>query len=214
MNETMQKIPGIGDIPILGYLFKSKAAQKNRTELVVMITPEILREGSPGVTNALPKLGEPFMSPLDDKKSIAPPPPAFVPGTPISTTAPVTTVPTAALPAAGPVLGDCAEVRAGAVDHFGHRTAGHRRQSPDAAAGGHRASRTATAAPAETPAPATEAAPAADEGAPVKSEASVRDRRQRRDARLVATARDAGRLPPARGGSALKGNDAEPHGTR
>ena len=38
----MQKIPGIGDIPILGLLFRSKAAQKNQTELVVMITPEIL----------------------------------------------------------------------------------------------------------------------------------------------------------------------------
>jgi len=30
MTTTMQKIPGIGDIPILGLLFKSKAAQKNR----------------------------------------------------------------------------------------------------------------------------------------------------------------------------------------
>ena len=29
MNTSMQKIPGIGDIPILGLLFKSKAAQKN-----------------------------------------------------------------------------------------------------------------------------------------------------------------------------------------
>ena len=28
MQTTMQKIPGIGDIPILGYLFKSKAAQQ------------------------------------------------------------------------------------------------------------------------------------------------------------------------------------------
>ena len=41
MTSQMQKIPGIGDIPILGYLFKSKAAQKNQTELVVMITPQI-----------------------------------------------------------------------------------------------------------------------------------------------------------------------------
>ena len=42
MNSTLQKIPGIGDIPILGLLFKSKAAQKDQTELVVMITPQIL----------------------------------------------------------------------------------------------------------------------------------------------------------------------------
>jgi pilus assembly protein CpaC len=43
MQSTMQKIPGIGDIPILGYLFRSKVANKEQTELVVMITPEILR---------------------------------------------------------------------------------------------------------------------------------------------------------------------------
>jgi pilus assembly protein CpaC len=48
MNSTMQKIPGIGDIPILGQLFRSKAAQKNQTELVVMITPQIF--GGPGRT--------------------------------------------------------------------------------------------------------------------------------------------------------------------
>ena len=44
MNSTLQKIPGIGDIPILGLLFKSKAAKKDQTELVVMITPQILAE--------------------------------------------------------------------------------------------------------------------------------------------------------------------------
>ena len=50
VNTTMQKIPGIGDIPILGLLFQSKAAQKQQTELVVMITPEILPNNSTGVT--------------------------------------------------------------------------------------------------------------------------------------------------------------------
>src|SRR6185312_4156201 len=49
MQSTMQKVPGIGDIPIIGALFKSKASQKDQTELVVMITPEILPNNSPGV---------------------------------------------------------------------------------------------------------------------------------------------------------------------
>src|SRR5205823_8210241 len=31
MNKSMQKVPGIGDIPILGLLFRSEAAQKDRT---------------------------------------------------------------------------------------------------------------------------------------------------------------------------------------
>ena len=77
MTSTLQKIPGIGDIPILGYLFQSKAAQKNRTELVVMITPHLLQENSPGVTRDLPRMKEPYLSPLDDKEAIAPPPAAF-----------------------------------------------------------------------------------------------------------------------------------------
>ena len=77
MTSTMTKIPGIGDIPILGYLFRSKAAQKNRTELVVMITPVLLQEGSSGVTRELPRMKEPYLSPLNDKESIAPPPAAF-----------------------------------------------------------------------------------------------------------------------------------------
>ncbi len=67
MNNTitsqLSKIPGIGDIPILGYLFRSKAAQKNQTELVVMITPQILRRGSTGVSPKLPDLIEPYMPP-------------------------------------------------------------------------------------------------------------------------------------------------------
>ena len=76
MTNTMQKIPGIGDIPVLGLLFKSKASQKNRTELVVMITPEILRADSPGAASALPRMEEPYLSPLPQNKSIAPPPPS------------------------------------------------------------------------------------------------------------------------------------------
>jgi pilus assembly protein CpaC len=75
--QSMQKVAGIGDIPILGLLFKSKAAQKDQTELVVMITPEILAPNSPGVTNELPRQVEPYMPPPSAKKSFPAPPPAF-----------------------------------------------------------------------------------------------------------------------------------------
>ncbi len=83
MNNTltsqMQKIPGIGDIPILGLLFKSKAAQKNQTELVVMITPQILRRGSTGVSPKLPDLVEPYMPP---SSKTVPSPAPWNPGAP------------------------------------------------------------------------------------------------------------------------------------
>ena len=62
LTSTMSKIPGIGDIPILGLLFKSKAHQKNQTELVVMITPSILKRGSTGVSDGLPALTEPYLA--------------------------------------------------------------------------------------------------------------------------------------------------------
>jgi pilus assembly protein CpaC len=82
MNSTLAKIPGIGDIPILGLLFKSKAAQKNQTELVVMITPHILPRNSPGVTPNVPHLQEPFLPPPPARKGLETPSPAFVtPGT-------------------------------------------------------------------------------------------------------------------------------------
>ena len=79
VNSTLQKIPGIGDIPILGYLFKSKAAQKNQTELVVMITPQILPRNSNGVTSTLPRTPESYLPALPPKSTRDQPPPAFPP---------------------------------------------------------------------------------------------------------------------------------------
>ncbi|MGH9142902.1 MAG: type II and III secretion system protein family protein, partial [Vicinamibacterales bacterium] len=95
MNSTLQKIPGIGDIPILGLLFKSKAANKDQTELVVMITPQILPRNSTGVTNTLPRTPEPFLQPLPDKKTVEPLPPAFTPAR-SSAAMPITAAPAVA----------------------------------------------------------------------------------------------------------------------
>ena len=78
MQQTMQKVPGLGDIPILGYLFRSKASQRDQTELVVMITPEILPSNSPGVTPSLPQYPDTFLPPLSELKNPRPAPaPAF-----------------------------------------------------------------------------------------------------------------------------------------
>jgi pilus assembly protein CpaC len=79
MLQSLQKIPGLGDIPILGYLFRSKAAEKNQTELVVMITPEILPNDSRGVTPNLPRIPERFIDPLPERQTRPMPPPPFPP---------------------------------------------------------------------------------------------------------------------------------------
>jgi len=76
-TQQLRKVPGIGDIPILGHLFRSRAAQKNQTELVVMITPQILPRMSSGVTSELPRLNEPYLTPPATNKSFPTPPPAF-----------------------------------------------------------------------------------------------------------------------------------------
>jgi pilus assembly protein CpaC len=75
LNETLRRMPGLGDIPVLGYLFRSQAYQKNNTELVVMITPHIVRRDSPGVTPNLPGLVQPFLP--GTGRRTPPPPPAF-----------------------------------------------------------------------------------------------------------------------------------------
>jgi type IV pilus assembly protein PilQ len=40
------KVPLLGDIPVLGYLFKSKATVRNRRELIIFITPKIVEDTS------------------------------------------------------------------------------------------------------------------------------------------------------------------------
>ena len=44
-NHNVSKIPLLGDIPVLGYLFRNNQVINNKTELLVFITPKILAEG-------------------------------------------------------------------------------------------------------------------------------------------------------------------------
>lgn len=42
-NNSYEKMPGIADVPVLGALFKSNAFQRNETELVIIITPYLVK---------------------------------------------------------------------------------------------------------------------------------------------------------------------------
>jgi pilus assembly protein CpaC len=42
-NNSITKAPGAGDVPILGALFRSNAFQRNETELVIVITPYLVK---------------------------------------------------------------------------------------------------------------------------------------------------------------------------
>ena len=48
LTETVTKIPGLASIPILGNLFKTKETDRNNTELIVMVTPEVTMPLQPG----------------------------------------------------------------------------------------------------------------------------------------------------------------------
>jgi type IV pilus assembly protein PilQ len=45
-RETISKVPVLGDVPVLGYLFRSTVTVNNQAELLIFVTPKILREGA------------------------------------------------------------------------------------------------------------------------------------------------------------------------
>ncbi|HEY7191860.1 MAG TPA: type II and III secretion system protein family protein [Vicinamibacterales bacterium] len=48
-NTTdQQQLPWIGDVPVLGALFRSASYQKNETDLVIIVTPRLVRPARPG----------------------------------------------------------------------------------------------------------------------------------------------------------------------
>ncbi len=63
VRATASKVPWIGEVPVLGALFSSTQFQKRITELVIMITPEIVAPLDPDEVPPLP--GEGFMDPDD-----------------------------------------------------------------------------------------------------------------------------------------------------
>ena len=41
---TESKIPLLGDIPLLGWLFKTKRTTRDKTNLLIMLTPRIIKD--------------------------------------------------------------------------------------------------------------------------------------------------------------------------
>jgi Flp pilus assembly secretin CpaC len=80
-STSVDKLPGLGDIPILGALFRSRRFQNDETELVVFVTPTLIDSRSPGLVDRVqrtteklqgtqgpnPYLSEPLGEPLHDR---------------------------------------------------------------------------------------------------------------------------------------------------
>ena len=57
-TENLYKTPGIGDLPILGALFRSEQFQRDETELIIVVTPYLVR---PVSNERIPLPTDPFM---------------------------------------------------------------------------------------------------------------------------------------------------------
>lgn len=53
-NLSQNQLPWLGDVPILGSLFKSSSYKKHDTELVVIVTPRLVQPNSPNQVAATP----------------------------------------------------------------------------------------------------------------------------------------------------------------
>jgi pilus assembly protein CpaC len=79
-TESYSKIPGLGDLPILGTLFKSREIRQNRTELVMLVTPETTRPLNPGEAAPLPVFPGKFLVPINPAAKG----PSVAPATPVA----------------------------------------------------------------------------------------------------------------------------------
>jgi len=69
VQDQLNKIPGIGDVPILGKLFQSRSLQKTKNELLILVTPRVVKPSPPAAPPASPVFPVPFMPPSTPPKS-------------------------------------------------------------------------------------------------------------------------------------------------
>ncbi len=66
--QTLSKVPGLGDIPFFGKLFRSKSVERDNSELLVMVTPEIVEPLAAG--QPLPQLNMPVPFSKDSDQEV------------------------------------------------------------------------------------------------------------------------------------------------
>jgi pilus assembly protein CpaC len=70
---NIDKVPGLGDIPIIGALFRSKRFQNRETELVVFVTPTLIHPSSPGIAGRVQRTHERLEERLGPKPHLTDP---------------------------------------------------------------------------------------------------------------------------------------------
>ncbi len=61
LTETLNRIPGFANIPLLGKLFQSRSVNKSNTELLVLVTPELVGPIPAGVQPPTVNMPSPFL---------------------------------------------------------------------------------------------------------------------------------------------------------
>jgi pilus assembly protein CpaC len=82
-TTAQDQLPWLGDVPVLGALFRSASYQKNETDLAIIVTPRLIRPTRPGdlvktpLDNTLPAndidfflMGKPEISPADARLAV------------------------------------------------------------------------------------------------------------------------------------------------
>ncbi len=64
-SEAYSKLPGLGSLPVLGALFKSREVKQSRSELVMIVTPELTHPLEPGEPEPLPTFPGQFLTRID-----------------------------------------------------------------------------------------------------------------------------------------------------
>ena len=72
VTQVVSKLPGIGDAPIIGHLFRTRSNQKANTELLVVITPSFVRPFAPGETPPMPQFPESLLGERPAESGAAP----------------------------------------------------------------------------------------------------------------------------------------------
>jgi pilus assembly protein CpaC len=75
LTEAASKVPVLGDIPIIGKFFRSRSTNRSNTELLVLVTPKLVRPLAPGQVAPAPTFPKPFLDKekFDGKTGEAPP---------------------------------------------------------------------------------------------------------------------------------------------
>ena len=69
VEQILSRVRGLGDLPIIGQLFRSRSTRKSADELLVVITPRFVKALTPEERAKLPDMPETFLPSVAETKA-------------------------------------------------------------------------------------------------------------------------------------------------